>query len=357
MVSERLGNKEPVTISRWFAGRTLLAASFTVFCLAAALSPTAHGAARHARLLSSTPAAKKKVTHKTAAVTSALRSRSTAATPTGTTGAAPKISGLTGVPIAIVDTGVTATPDLGGRVVGGTDLTGAGGTADGNGHGTAMASIASGGTNGVCPVCTIMPVRAVGNAGLGTTQLATQGVAWAAAHGARVINLSLTTTADDPGLTAAINNAVNAGIVVVVAAGNAGSADPSAEGFPGASATGAISVASANGTLGLYPWSNYGPWVQLAAPGSLTAETTTGKTFTAVGTSASAAYISGVVGLMLSCNPQLNPAQVRSILLGTGTPLATLGTSGHIVNVTAAVAASSSTQACQIAAQTAASAG
>jgi Subtilase family len=330
-----------------FAARALLTVGFMVACLAVSLSPAAHGASAtetatlHTRALSGSVPARH--------VSSVVSTRSTLA--------ARKATSLAGVPIAIVDTGVTVIPGLTGRVTGGTDLTGAGATTDGNGHGTAMASIAGGNGNGVCQVCTIIPVRAVGNAGVGTTQLAAQGVTWAAAHGARVINLSLTTTGDDPVLTEAIEDAFTAGVVVVVAAGNSGSTDPSAEGYPGAGAPDAISVASSNGLTGLFSWSNFGSWVQLAAPGSLTASTTTGRAFTALGTSASAAYISGVVGLMLSCNPALNPTQIRSILLGTGTPVTALGPSGRIVNATAAVAAASPAQACQAAAQAAATAG
>ncbi|HWB21685.1 MAG TPA: S8 family serine peptidase [Gaiellaceae bacterium] len=301
------------------APRRIAVATLAAACIAAALTTAAEAAAKPAPL-----------------------TRNVAA---HSTRAAQKSGSATGVAIAIVDTGVTAIPELSGRLVAGVDLTNNGSTSDGNGHGTAMASIAAGqpapGNNagGVCQTCTILPVRAVGSAGLGTTQLAAAGVTWAAAHGARVINLSLTTSAEDPALTAAINNAVNAGIVVVVAAGNSGSGDPSAQGYPGAGTAEAITVASANGLTSLYPWSNSGSWVQLAAPGSLTASTTTGKPFAAIGTSGSAAYVSGLVGQMLSCNPGLTPAQVQSILLSTGTPFAPLGSNGHVVNVAAAAAA------------------
>jgi hypothetical protein len=305
--------------------RSRLLVGLGAVCLASSFSAVANGAP---------------LTH-AAAAAPATTARSTVATKSGD---------LVGVPIAIVDTGVTATPGLMGRMIAGTNLIGSGGTTDGNGHGTAMASISSGAGIGVCGICTIMPVRVVGNAGIGTTQLATQGVIWAAAHGARVINLSLTMSSGDAGLTTAIANAVSAGVVVVVAAGNDGSTDPSAQGYPGADTPEAISVASSNGILGLFPWSNYGSWVQLAAPGSLIASTTTGQTFTAIGTSGSAAYVSGVVGLMLSCNPTLTPSQVQSILLSTGTPLPALGPNGHIVDAAVAVAASSPTQACQAAA-------
>ena len=313
-----------------FAARTLLVASLSAACLASFFSAGAQGA------ISVNPSRARSVP-----VAAPKPARALSSSPT-----------FVGVPIAIVDTGVAVIPALAGRVTTGDDLTGSGSTTDIDGHGTAMASIAGGGVSGICRVCTIIPVRAVGNSGLGTTELAAEGVTWAATHGARVINLSLTTSGNDPVLTAAIDNAVSAGVVVVLAAGNSGSSEPSAQGYPGASTLGAISVASANGG-GLFSWSNYGSWVGLAAPGAVTASTPTGQTFTAIGTSASAAYISGVVGLMLSCNPTLSPAQVQSILVGTGTSLSGLGAAGRLVNVAAAAAASSSAHACEAAAQAA----
>lgn len=236
--------------------------------------------------------------------------------------------------IAVVDTGVAAVGPLAGQLVAGADFVDQNGTTDDhNGHGTAMASIAG----GLCGACAIEPVRVLGDSGMGTTDLAAKGVSWAAANGARVINLSLTSRGPDPALTTAIENAVAGGAVVVVAAGNSGSTDPAAEGYPGASATDAITVGSVDPSRQLYPWSNHGSWVRLGAPGVLDALSTRGTPVTATGTSGSAAYVSGVAALLLGCNPALTPAQVRALLTSSATPVPSLG--GGLVDPQAALRA------------------
>lgn len=252
-----------------------------------------------------------------------------------------RVRTATGVRIAIVDTGVTPVGSIAGRVAAGADFVdSAGTTADHNGHGTAMATIAG----GVCPTCAIVPVRALGDSGMGTTTLAAEGVRWATANGARVINLSLTSPGPDADLTAAIEDAVASGVVVVVAAGNSGSADPSAQGYPGAAAADALTVASANPADQLYAWSNRGAWVHFAAPGELSALGTNGQAMNAVGTSGSAAYVSGAAGLLLSCNPSLTPAQVRSALAATAQPVA--GLAGGLVQPQAALRSSTPATGC-----------
>jgi hypothetical protein len=246
-----------------------------------------------------------------------------------------------GVRIAVVDTGVTPVGGIAGRIAGGADFVdSAGTTTDHNGHGTAMATIAG----SVCTTCTIVPVRVLGDSGMGTTDLAAQGVRWATSAGVRVINLSLTSTGADDALTSAIEDAVAAGVVVVVAAGNSGSADPSAEGYPGAAAADALTVASVDASHRLYAWSNHGSWVHLAAPGVLPALSTKGQPMTAVGTSGSAAYVSGAAGLVLSCNPSLTPAQVRSVLASTAAPLSQID--GGLVDPRAALGAATPASGC-----------
>ncbi|HZQ80486.1 MAG TPA: S8 family serine peptidase [Gaiellaceae bacterium] len=206
------------------------------------------------------------------------------------------------VVVAVVDTGVTPTKQLAPRLVPGWNfLDGNANTADLNGHGTEIASIVA----SSCGSCFIEPVRVSG--GVGGADLAIQGIAWAVKHGASVINLSMTTPADNPALSQAIEGAVADGITVVVAAGNSGQP----VGYPAATAPDAISVASVDPTGKLYSWSNYGPWVTLTAPGVLPATNALGKTVTAVGTSASAGYVSGAAARLLACAPKLAPSAVR----------------------------------------------
>jgi thermitase len=253
---------------------------------------------------------------------------------TGATAAVTAKQSADPIRIALVDTGVTPVSSLASKLVTGADFVDSAGTTDDhNGHGTAMASIAA----SACPTCTLEPVRVLGDSGMGTTALAAQGVRWAAANGARVINLSLTAPGPDDALTSAIEDAVAGGAVVVVAAGNSGSTDPTAQGYPGAGAPDAITVASADPQGQLYGWSNHGPWVHLAAPGVLNALSTRGASMSAVGTSGSAAYVSGIAAQVLSCKPSLTPAQVRALLLSSATPLTAI--SGGLVDPQAAYAA------------------
>jgi subtilisin family serine protease len=240
------------------------------------------------------------------------------------------------IAIAILDTGVAPlVPNL---APGHDFVDDDTGSSDRNGHGTAMASIA-----GLCAQCRIVSVRVAGSAGIGTAALAAAGIDWSVAHDIRVVNFSLTSCAEDPELTLAIANATSRGIVVVLAAGNGGSSDPQSNGYPAAASPEAITVGGADRNGRLYPWSNHGSWVELAAPGSATALSPTGKPFNAVGTSVSAAYVSGVVGLMLSANPSLTPERVSEILDATGKPEPGLDVgSGRLVNLRAAVAAAHS---------------
>jgi hypothetical protein len=217
------------------------------------------------------------------------------------------------VVVAVVDTGVTPTKQLTPHLLHGWDFVdNDANAADLNGHGSEIASIVT----ARCPRCSILPVRVMNAGGFGTAQVAAEGVQWAAAHGAQVINLSLTTPSDNPALPAAIEAAVQAGVTVVVAAGNGGQP----VGYPGQSAPDAITVGSVDTSGNRYAWSNYGPWVTASAPGVLQALSSFGKTVSAVGTSASAGYVSGLVGRALQCDPGLTPTQTRSLAAANQLP-------------------------------------
>ena len=211
------------------------------------------------------------------------------------------------VVVAIIDTGVTPTTQLASRMLPGWDfIDNDAKAADENGHGTELASIVV----AQCPRCSILPVRVLGRSGLGSATLAIEGIQWAVAHGADVINLSMTTPSDNPDLTAAVEAAVAAGVTTVVAAGNSGAP----MGYPAATATDAIAVASVDQLGQLYSWSNFGPWVDVKAPGTLMAKTMKGRNVSATGTSASAAFVTGTAGRLLGCQPLLTPAEVSTQL-------------------------------------------
>jgi thermitase len=138
-----------------------------------------------------------------------------------------------GAVVAVVDTGVDAGhADLAGRLLPGVNFaTGATGPQDEDGHGTHVTGIVAAdegngvGVGSVAPGARVLPVRVLGADGSGTDADVAKGIDYAVAHGADVINLSLGGTALDaflPGgeFAAAVQRAVDAGVVVVAAAGN-----------------------------------------------------------------------------------------------------------------------------------------
>lgn len=136
-----------------------------------------------------------------------------------------------GIVIAVVDSGVDLDhEDLVPNLVDGIDVVDGDRTPqDGYGHGTHVAGIAAAaggngrGIRGVAPRASIMPVRVLGDDGSGSTADVVEGIEWAVANGADVINLSLGQAAQGifgSSLSAAIEDAWAAGAVVVVSAGN-----------------------------------------------------------------------------------------------------------------------------------------
>ena len=136
-----------------------------------------------------------------------------------------------GVVVAVLDTGVDlAHVDLRDRVLPGVDLVDGDDVAqDENGHGTHVAGIIAAtagngaGIAGVAPGASLLPVRVLADDGTGTLDTVVAGVRWAVAHGADVVNLSLSEDAQavlGPSLADALREAWDAGVVPVIAAGN-----------------------------------------------------------------------------------------------------------------------------------------
>jgi|GEM_PF-534432 serine protease AprX len=137
-----------------------------------------------------------------------------------------------GIRVAVVDTGIdTNHPDLVNRVAAFADFTGEG-TFDRNGHGTHVAGIiggngaASGGLyKGVAPECTLYASKVLNSSGSGSFSGVVAGIEWAVQQNVQVMNLSLGADGSCDGTDAmseACDAAVAAGVVVCVAAGNAG---------------------------------------------------------------------------------------------------------------------------------------
>jgi serine protease AprX len=280
------------------------------------------------------------------------------------------ISGA-GVTVAVVDTGLGWHPglfqDMRGRVRGrliawkdfvdGRSL-----PRDPNGHGTHVAGIiantekgSDGHWNGVAPGVKLVGVRVLDENGAGTYDQVIRGIQWVIDHkdqyGIRVMNLSLVSPVQSPYWADPLNQAVmkawQAGIVVVVAAGNGG---------PGALSIGVPGNNPYVVTVGAFtdnytpsdwsddyiaPFSAAGPTLDgfakpdLVAPGAHMVSTMLPYTriarghdaqregayyFSMAGTSQAAAVVSGMAALVLSAHPELTPDQVKHRLTVTALP-------------------------------------
>ncbi len=180
-------------------------------------------------------------------------------------------------------------------------------------HGTAIASLiaAHGKLMGAAPGAKILAVRAFDPKAAGaegTTFNILKSLDWAAAQGARVINMSFAGP-DDPAIHRSLEAARKKGIVLVAAAGNAGAKSPPL--YPAADPN-VIAVSATDADDKLFEQSNRGRYITVAAPGAqiLVAIPDNGYEMSS-GTSYSAAEVSGIVALMLQRKPDLTPDKVE----------------------------------------------
>lgn len=274
------------------------------------------------------------------------------------------------VVVAVVDTGILAAhPDLQGQLVPGYDFVrDEDNAADGNGidanpedpgsgvgpgvlgfHGTHVAgTVAASGNNGIGVAgaaygARIMPLRALGSDGEGTTYDVDQAIRFAAgldndsgtvpARRADVINLSLGGSPFLQSSQEVLNEVRAAGVTVVAAAGNEATSRPD---YP-ASYDNVIGVSAVDLQRRLASYSNTGASIDIAAPGGdgsvdlngdgypdgvlstgASVNDSGGINFSypfANGTSMAAPHVAGVIALMLSVNPALTPADIDAMLL------------------------------------------
>jgi subtilisin family serine protease len=221
--------------------------------------------------------------------------------------------GGSGAPVAILDTGVDYShPDLAGSLLAGYDFVNDDADpSDDHGHGTRMTGIVAArwnngvGVAGLAPSSPIIPVKVLGEDGLGPYSAIAEGITWAVDQGARVINLSLSGSNPSQALQDAVNYATANGAVCVAAAGNDGSDDPV---YPAAT-SGAVAVAAID-QFDNHAWfSNTGAWLSHSAPGVSVLTTDLGGGYSAsTGTSPAAAFSSGIFSLLFAYEPTLSPA-------------------------------------------------
>ena len=161
-----------------------------------------------------------------------------------------------GVTAYVLDTGVRRThTEFGGRVTIGTDTVDAVTSDYGNGHGTHVAGLLGGSSYGVAKAVKIVSVKVLNCSGSGSTQSPIAGLSWIVnAHLAgapAVANLSL-----GGAKSVAVNDAIDNGITVVVAAGNDNTDVLTTS---AASAAGAITVGATDSTDVKASYSNSGP--------------------------------------------------------------------------------------------------
>jgi subtilisin family serine protease len=212
-----------------------------------------------------------------------------------------------------------------------------------NGHGTICAGIAAAASNnsegitGVCWNCRIMPLKVNGlDNGEDIPGLWIEAIEYAVDKGADIISMSLGTEYYHEQLENAVNQAYNNGVFLVASAGNQGWSN---EHYPAAYSN-VIGVSATNdedrGMENAGQWgatSNFGSWVDVAAPGEDIFSTmptyhvtlndygfNLNYTGELCGTSCSAPHVAGVAGLLLSFNSSLSPNELKTIICGTTDP-------------------------------------
>ncbi len=219
---------------------------------------------------------------------------------------------------------------------------------DRTGHGTAMAAIMAGSLNngegaaGVCPGCSVMPLRFINWEGLGDTEDAILAMQYAVQEGVSVLNISFAGEGYDKDLLEAIQFAGKNDVVVVVASGNDGENLNSSSVYPAKfQEPNMLTVTASTPTNELMEGANWSAkYVSVAAPGEDILEPWFKKWDEGSGTSQATAVATGAVGLVRSANPELSASEVVSIIKATVNhhpKLESKTVSGGVIDVARAV--------------------
>ena len=249
------------------------------------------------------------------------------------------------VAVAVIDSGVDYNhPDLATNYVGGADfIFNDGNPMDDHGHGTHVAGTIAAALNnltgtpaeeegvvGVAPNASILAYKVCRSDGTCSDFAIEQAIARAITDGAQVINMSLGGAAFSQSMSEAVQDAWNAGLVIVAAAGNSGSTLPS---YP-AAYDNVIAVAAFDEDHRRAGFSNYGDWVEVSAPGNVIMSTyplaacggastvpgDTGRYTWNSGTSMAPPHVAGAAALVWARSDVTSNSQVVDILLNSADP-------------------------------------
>lgn len=229
--------------------------------------------------------------------------------------------------IAVLDTGVDLLhPDIKGKLKGsGRDFVNNDFDAtDDHSHGTFVAGIAAAETNnnegvaGVAWDCKILPVKIMDKEGSGEYSWLIQGIIWAVDNGADVINLSLGGDEPSSSLQSALEYAIEKDVVIVAASGNDGASVL----YPAAYDEYCLAVAATDYNDERLGWSNFGPEVDVAAPGERVVGTVPTWYFGpgsfpygyGFGTSMATPHAAGLAALLRSLKPFLKASDIMDII-------------------------------------------
>lgn len=185
---------------------------------------------------------------------------------------------------------------------------------EGAGHGTHVAGI----INLVAPAADIMPLRVLDSDGRGNYYVIAEAIQYAAANGADVINLSLGAAASSALMVDILNVTAEAGVVVVAASGNLNS---SSQQYPAAHDH-VLAVTAIGPTFARSYFANYGPWINIAAPGeSITSTFPIDGYAQWSGTSMATPFVAGQTALLRAVFPSAAPPNIASMIATTAHPI------------------------------------